>query len=241
MEKEISLSTKTKFLVFLSFSIILSFINNIFFIFLLYIYLIYVFIKLRKFPNIKIILFGDIFILFMIIFMPLFSNKKPFLNILDIKISIPTLKYSFLIFLKVTFLLSLLNVFFNRENIKNFICTLRDFFIPKEIVGVIFLSLRYLDEFYILLKNLETSAYLRGFKFKTSLRTYKIISYFIYTLIKNIYEKSKNITTSMRLRCYKGEIYIICEREKINVKFLFFTFTYLLLSFFLTYFISNKF
>ena len=223
-----NITIKTRFLIFFIFTIILSFINNIFLFIGLYFYLGICFFLLKRFPSYKVILLGDAFLFFLVLILPIFSEHPPYYNFLSLKISIPTLIYSTSLFLKVTFLMILLNIFFRKEDIRKIVCLFKNLFLPDEILIVIFLFLRYLEELHNTFQNIQTSAKLRGFVKKTSINTYKIYAYMIASLLKIMFRKSLAINNALKLRGYSGKLFIECEKESINYSFLIFSIVYLL-------------
>ncbi len=229
LAKENNITVKTRALIFLLFSFTLSFFNNISLFLALYFYLMVCLFFIKRIPNYKLILLGDIFLFFMILFLPILSKTPPYYDFLNLKISIPTLFYSISLFLKVTFLMILLNIFFRKEDIKNLVCFFKNLFLPNEIFAVIFLSLRYLDELYDIVQNIQNSAKLRGFIKKTSINTYKIYAYIITSLLKIMFEKSIAINNALKLRGYTGKFFIECEKENVNYIFLIFSIIYFLL------------
>ena len=229
--KKSDITIKTRFLIFFIFTLILSFINNIFLLIGLYFYLGICFFLLKRTPHYKIILLGDTFLFFLVLLLPIFSKHPPYYSFLGLKISISTLLYSISLFLKVTFLMILLNIFFRKEDIRKIVCFFKNLFLPNEISIVIFLSLRYLEELYNTFQNIQNAAKLRGFVKKTSINTYKIYGYMIASLLKIMLRKSLAINNALRLRGYAGKLFIECEKERINYSFLIFSIVYFLFLF----------
>ncbi|MDR3345852.1 MAG: energy-coupling factor transporter transmembrane protein EcfT [Campylobacteraceae bacterium] len=141
-------------------------------------------------------------------------KKLLFLNIFIIIIVISLLierdfHNALLIFIRSNLILTTALLLFHKRDEFDIALSLRQLHLPHKLTSIVFFTARGIflikREFGLFKKAL----YIRGFKPKTDLLSYKIMAGFVGILIIKAYERAKFLQKSMILRGFKGEVYTL--------------------------------
>ncbi|MDR1977021.1 MAG: energy-coupling factor transporter transmembrane protein EcfT [Campylobacteraceae bacterium] len=118
-----------------------------------------------------------------------------------------------LIFLRSNLILLMMLLLFYQKNEFDIALALHRLRAPHKLSSIVFFTAKSIflikREFALFKKAL----YIRGFKPKTDLLSYKITAGFVGTLIIRAYERAKGLQKSMMIRGFKGEVYTLSAHE----------------------------
>jgi len=224
------LDPRTKLIVLFTFSWFVSLSNNFksllyYGIFVLFWVFLYRQNPLRVF---KKLLPANVFLVFLVLTMVVTYTEKPLEE---------RFLYGLLLFLKSNEILFLTYVVFKTSHPFEVFHALHHMRFPQKLTLLMFFTYRYLFTLQREYQNLLKSAKCRGFKFKTSLETYKTFAYIVANLIYKSYLISENIYKALLARGFRGyfPVYRHFEFRKTDSVVLGFSLFYLLVVFFYSY------
>jgi cobalt/nickel transport system permease protein len=220
------LDPRTKLIVLFTFSWFVSLSNNfksllfygIFALFWLFFY------RLNPLKVLKSLLPANGFLVFVVLTMLITYTEKPLEE---------RFLYGLLLFLKSNEILFLTYTVFKTSDPFEIFHALHHMRFPSKLVLLMFFTYRYLFTLQREYQNLLKSAKCRGFKFKTSSRTYKTFVYLVANLIYKSYLLSEQVYKALLARGFKGyfPVYRHFKFGKTDFWILVFSLLYLVLVF----------
>jgi len=156
---------------------------------------------------IKALLFANVFILFLWLFLPFSIKGKIIFQIWKLAATLQGIKFAFLITLKCNAILMIIIIFIATIPIPTLGYALSSLGFSKRLTLILLMSYRYIDVIFEEYKRLTQSLKVRCFTPKTNLHTYRTYAYLIAMVFTRSYERGIRVYQAMLLRGFNGKFY----------------------------------
>ena len=114
-----------------------------------------------------------------------------------------------LIFIRSNLILSTALLLFYKRDEFDIALALQSLHFPHKLTSIVFFTTKSIFLIKLEFELFKKTLYIRGFKPKTDLLSYKVMAGFVGILIIKTYEMAKNLQKSMLIRGFEGRIYTL--------------------------------
>ncbi len=155
----------------------------------------------------KTLLFANIFIAFLWLFLPFSLEGKTLFHVWRLKLTIEGIRFAFLITLKCNAILMIIITFIATIPMPTVGYALSSLGFSERLTLILLMSYRYIDVIFEEYKRLAQSLKVRCFKPGTNLHTYRTYAYLIAMVFARSYERGIRVYQAMLLRGFNGRFY----------------------------------
>ncbi len=162
-------------------------------------------IKIREL--IRRLLVIDEFLLLLWIILPFSYSKEPVLRIWNLRLSYEGVLFTLLLTIKANGIMLILTGLLATSSILNIVHGLLHLKIPEKFVFIFFLLYRYIWVLYDEYERIMRAIKARGFRFRSSLHTYRTVAYIVGGLLVKSYNRADNLYRAMVSRGFNGRFW----------------------------------
>ncbi len=172
-------------------------------------FFLFLFSRIRWFSLLHRLVFVNIFIAFLWLILPFSMPGELFFSIWKFNVTKEGFMYSLLITLKCNAIVITSITLLSSQGIFRLVHALSHLKISNKIIYLFFLLYRYVDVVWNEYLSIKRALQIRGFKFSTSLHSYKTYAYVLATLFVRSYNRAENVHKAMLCRGFNGKFWIL--------------------------------
>ena len=167
------------------------------------------------------LLFANLFILLLWVFIPFTMKGDPLVQIGPLNITKEGLYYCFLITIKSNSIIIILITLTATMPVFTMGRAMSSLGVPSKIVNLFIFSYRYIHAILLEYKRLKEAMEIRGFHPKTNMHTYRSYAYLVGMLIVRSHDRAQRVHSAMLCRGFQGKFYDLTEFSIKGTDFLF--------------------
>lgn len=167
------------------------------------------------------LLFSNLFIFLLWVFIPFTMKGEPLVNMGPLVISREGLLYCLILTIKSNAIIIILITLTATMPVFTMGRAMSSFGVPVKIVNLFIFSYRYIHAILLEYTRLKEAMEIRGFRPKTNMHTYKSYAYLVGMLIIKSHDRAERVHSAMLCRGFQGKFFDLTEFSIKGADFIF--------------------